>query len=769
MNGESVKQALGFLIKKWRYYLVAASGLIAYLYFPFSIDRRFASLLSSLELAIFSIVFFYPVFVVFYSILTRRNSESSVQSADEESSFEQQRNVSNAAAPIKGSSSWKKKLLHVILFSAALAGVVYVQSRRFYTLSYSPQGADTPNYLYVVNLIAHGQVLFLLGDQRVLTYALSYVVLGILGIFRISEIYGMMILPFVLLAIFSLSLYYFVYSTSKSAGLAALSVLISGVTLFVSRMLIDLFSNILSLSFCFFGLAEYYLWATGRRSYRFGLVSTASFFVLSLLANQFFWLFLVVILIVIQIVGWFNNFRHIRLTILSILPSVAVLVFQSVANLFFANTAPPQFYERFASGTSGLISPLALSAAYPFSLPTTWNWIAAYESPYIILVAAFSVLLLWRDLTKQNLLLLAWCAVCPILLITTGYIDTERLIVIFPEGIVAAYGIWLLLAARRGSDPEAGGGGTSSRRGRIIPWKWIKVLIGIFLLLLIVGTSFSYTIFPNYVFFPGNQAVNELQYIRNTYGFANPAVTILINPGTVDTLNSFNYARAITGNYVYLGGLFDFLEGNPFIVNGATVHPKVGLTNDIVLIPTSLYTVGKIETNLGTQVYPGVIAINIPDRYSMLSYIENNFLKMSSVSITNFTQGWSFSGPSLSYTATTDSSGTLLLSENDTNGPYGTATYQYIFGTQFSSGEAAFDLKCNLQSLYLRISVIYADSTHTSITFYNTVIQNNYEIYSMPLNASATISAVNFVFFNYTNVRQLQAPEWIQFNWIAFS
>jgi hypothetical protein len=544
--------------------------------------QKLDTILSTYSRDLFSLLFFYPFFSCLNYLFLSKGSSNSSQEHYE----------------VDFRSHTLIKLMLVVTLAT------FITAYRF-MVQPTPQGADTPHYLYVTNLLYHNfDVRMIMGDGRELTYLFFLVIRVVLeNLFNQTFLISLMAFPVVLSALSTVSVYRLIQISLKDSDLALLASLFSGASMFMVRISYDLFSNQFALSLSFFALAEYYSLVCSVKVSSSRFFFTSALFALVLFASRFTWFFLLTIVLI-----------HVALTkisgaslpkkqmLLSISPSALMLIVIEVATPIWGKNVPVQWYERFATPTtySALRFPFEVGEAAPLTLPSDWNWIAGMESPFILILAAIGMITLLKfPLASRHLLVVSWLLTPGILLIATGYVQSYRLVILYPIGILSAYGVLAVFRGKLG-DRICNIVKTHAHLGQVL-----RAALIIFVVILVLNSVLPRAFISNYVYYPGNVAVNQLLSIRRTFGFSNNSVVVIVHPRTLEPLNSFQYARAIVGSHVYIGELADFLEGKPFLISNVKVQLPFSSIRTIA-IPTALYPIGRFEENLSQELSSGV-------------------------------------------------------------------------------------------------------------------------------------------------------------------
>lgn len=501
----------------------------------------------------------------------------------------------NHSAPMHGYVAKSQNTLFVVTFAL----VVSLSVLRF-LLDPTPQGSDTPNYLYVSNLILEKQsILAILGDGRELTFlllaALRLIVEGVLGLpFQISVI----IFPVVLSNFMALATFQLVRTLTPDRELAIASMAFSGFSFFLIRMSYDLFAQMLGISILlllFSSMIKTLTIDPSRKSIlQIVLLSTGLIF-----AHSYTWILGMVILAVYLLGSYLEGvLPRLAPFLAAIVPGIAYFAIVRATSGLVQSLLPAQWYERTITTPSivqGVLFTLQKGNFSPLDPSFLINNTVGFENPLILTAAALGAIALLRPGSKHRLptLLVSWIASVSFPLLF-GFNQQSRLIILLPVGILAGYAA-TGLSRRVIQRVEAFS--PPPQLMRLIS----RVTSGTFIILIVILLTFSVSVpkafAPQYVYYPNNHGIDQLVLIRDQFGFENQTILVLVeDPGFVE--NSFQYARAITGANVYQGSVHDLASGKPFMLAGVVpVSPNLHSFR-LIVIPPALYSIGPVESGL---------------------------------------------------------------------------------------------------------------------------------------------------------------------------
>jgi len=485
-----------------------------------------------------------------------------------------------------------------LLFVVAMGLVASLSILRFVVDS-TPQGSDTPNYLYVSNLVLEkGALPVIIGDGRELTFLLL-VILRLLAEQVLHQPFqvSMMIFPVLLSNLIALATFQLVRTLSRDFELAVASMAFSGFSFFLIRMSYDLFAQMLGISLMLLLFSFTIELLTGSLT-RSSLTRVALLSAMLTLAHAYTWILGMAILTFYVLASRLEG-RGIKMKTLlaTLLPGLIYFGMIRLASSSLQGLLPAQWYER-TIATPSIVQGILFTfqgSLFPLDFSFLNNTTVGFENPLILTAAAIGSFALLRPHSEQPLprLMFSWTASLVVLLLF-GFSQQYRLIILLPIGILAGYAVTKL--SRLDIDTTGHFAKVLSAIG--LPRQASRrAMIMLVLICLCFAFSVPRAFVPQYVYYPSNEGVQQLLLARDLFGFGNSRILILVeDPGFVQ--NSFQWARAITGANVYEGSVNDLVAGKPFLLAGVVpVQPNLH-TVDMIVIPPALYAMGSVDTHV---------------------------------------------------------------------------------------------------------------------------------------------------------------------------
>lgn len=627
---------------------------------------------------------------------------------------------------------------------AALGVVVALTTFKFLIVP-TPQGSDTPNYLYASNLVIKGgDTLALLGDGRELTFlTLSVYRFFIESLLGQSLQVSLITFPIVLVSVLSIMIFRYVRVGTGNETSALLSMIFTGLSFFLARMSIDFFAQTLGLSLIFaiftiFNSVSTAGQPSGKASLLIFGLSTASAF-----AHAYSWVILSMMLVTYYVIGFLAREKILfRYLIYALLPGFAYVSLGWVLSPVIAVLLPHQWYERSlatASIAQGLLFPFRTGEFAPLSLAFLQDQFASVENPTILILAVIGsiVLFVFRRRGRFTASMFAMTIV-PTVLLLTGYSQSYRLIMLIPDGVLAGVG----LAALPRRVPSVFK--NYARTVRMLP---IRPILIVAILVLAFSFASSRSFIKDYVYYPGQSGVGQLQQIEEKFGFGNPKILVLVQDPAF-AANAFQYARGITGANVYQGSLIDLLLGRSFVFGGIIpIKPDLKQFETIVM-PPELYHVGNLERRF---------AIIDDGLYEIKSETLLHFVSISSiVDLADWTTdrsqtGWFATDSSLPHNATFVMGGITLTSTEIVRNSW--ATYELPILNLTHGTYALVSVSGSLVHTSGIVEVWYSKNVGGGISLgpvFKSVFNGN-AILTFPLDPTLTLSKVRVALYSGTN------------------
>ncbi len=497
-----------------------------------------------------------------------------------------------------------------------------------YVLFPWPQGSDTPLYVDAANSLFLQSDLSLMlrvwgiGVGRWLTVGIIAALRALLGFAPGNpELTTIAIVPILFGIVYSLSLYGFAHLLLGDKRFAFWAGAIAPVSFLTIRLSYDLFAQFLGQALSILalgGLVAYTL--SGRPQPR----ATGILYVLALLAHMWTWAVFAMIsagflawALVANPAVWRGTLRR-GASVLA--PSVALAVAMSIALTSI----------RFAA-----LYPFSVGDARPFSFPEGWYWIGGWESMVVWGLGCFGLVAIASrryDATAKAPLLL-WTSLLSATVFVTGFDQSYRFLIMYPMPILVVVGL-------RYVGEHLGVPSPRTRRREEALHRAVPVAM----ILLLVGSVLPYTYIAEWTYWPGEAAYKELVQVRQTYGFGNRSVLILIEPRYFET--GLLWASAVTGAEVYPGNLISLLRGDPYRREiHVWIRPDLTGVRE-VLLPSTLYLPDAYEKPL---LSPGTVT-SVPvyrvDRgFNVSTFFSDAQLPLA----TSFWADWYLSSATLGY------------------------------------------------------------------------------------------------------------------------
>lgn len=443
-----------------------------------------------------------------------------------------------------------------------------------------PQGADTPQYIEAANRIllqVDRETALPMGgiaSGRTLTVwsiTLLRAVLG--GLSGNAEILTAMLVPLILGIGYSFALYAAIRLLTPDRSLAFWAAFLAPTCFLTIRLSYDLFAQFLGQAIMILALAAFLrhcVAATPR------LWVVAALFAVGLLAHIWTWVIFTGLALAASV--WIGLrsprglLRTARDSSVALGPSIA-----GMGLLLFSATQV----------RTALVYPFSVGDSRPLSFADTWFWIGGWESVFAWILGIVGLATLARGRSEPLLavVLLLWTGLLSALIFVLGYTQSYRLILIYPTPVLIALG---LREIRR----ECG----RCRSATSAPRPSLDRVVAVAVAALLVATVLPQTFVPGWTFWPGPTAYEELDRIRDAYGFGNASVLILVDEARFE--DAFLWTRAVTGSQTYPGNLLSLLRGDPYQLDQHQWIPPDLTGVREVLIPRTLYTPDAFERTL---------------------------------------------------------------------------------------------------------------------------------------------------------------------------
>jgi len=476
----------------------------------------------------------------------------------------------------------EKRNEKLTLISSTILGMslvltfIIVQKR--YETCLLPQGFDTAAYIYHGELLEAGELLRILRSTKTIPYLITFCVYKLCkGSLYLTGI----LLPFVFAYLYVGLIFATIYIMKKDFLLASLCAFFTPLTFFFVRLTYDLFGQTLVI-----GILLLLLSVLSKIMSRNFNVKTAVYIfilILTIFLVHAWSIFLILPFLALNI--FFNILVNrstlskgvfiITLTFLSISSVIFVIVFSREVFWFLFSVIPTEFH--FLS----------------FHIDN-WYWFVCSESFLVWLFSTIGVFFMGLKREKFDIILLLWLLYIAGMVLITGYVQSYRLLLYIPGGVYGGTCLYYL-----------------TRILYFTTKKSSKIFLLIILSTMVLATflnTYSHAYIPAYVYYPSEQTVEQLYYIRHVYGFGNENVVVMVYTGFH---GSYWWVYAITGTKVFIGSIDMLLVngtdkfGNPIQVNNDTT----------VIFAIHIYgNIPPVVINYGKRITSGIYTI----RYSLL-------------------------------------------------------------------------------------------------------------------------------------------------------
>jgi len=436
----------------------------------------------------------------------------------------------------------------------------------------TPQGYDTPMYITVLNYMNQNPIGTLTTPNRCLWRPLFFA-----AIYPLNKLIGyeeltLMALPVIFAILTAAATYTFTFKGTGNKFLAALAMLLTVTSYFTIRISNTLFANFLALSIMTLTLTAT-IHASERPTKKNIAAVTATVTALTLTHAWTAMITLATMTVYTAITILKNRLKmkgQTRATLLTLAPAATLLA----ATITLAPSIIPL----------GMMNPLV----NPFTSAPQWYWAAKYEAP-ILALAILGTYLAARENTPFTRMITAWTITISLLILVVGFdqFNYQRLYILYPAGMLAAYALATILQKTTAKKPK------KTRTTAIAT----TTTIAIILIASMTPTAYA----PIHVHRPDSKTIQQLYWIRNTYGYSNPNIIVPIyNPPAqpleptstthLQDTSVWGWARAIIGDVIYQGHILNLLNHDPD-EKGHTFN----LEGKTIIIASQLYKITNLE------------------------------------------------------------------------------------------------------------------------------------------------------------------------------
>lgn len=471
---------------------------------------------------------------------------------------------------LEGTIIWCKSKLGLILALVLCLLIMAVLISLRFVQTPSPQGFDTPFYVYSLRQIYYGDFFSFLYHVHPLIL-LFFMPLAF--IFGASPVTLGFWLPFVAGSIYVLLVFFSFYSLKKSVFYAALVTLFSFSNFFFVRLSYDLYSQLIFLGFFWLALAFFikiFRYSDCSRVVNRKKYATAFFAVLlcllfidptvSLITYVFFAL---VFFLSYRKQFSFSIFlgENKKKTVLILLFFILVIC---VILAFLVQTG-------YLINQFDLYSRIFGSELAPFRLSSSWDWIIFNETLPVLLLAFFACLYFIfnrKSFYANDVLsyLFLWSAFIFSFIFMTGYSQAYRFFILLPLSLIIGHFVYSFISSNLFK---------KFRKSKITAFLSV---VGCFSVIFVVlAASFSSAYISAYVYYPNDSTIDALAQLGHEFKFGQTGVTYLVN--NPSGFSSYWY-YAYLGPNVFFGTVFDAatLNSSNRIFSNVAICPLNGLT-----------------------------------------------------------------------------------------------------------------------------------------------------------------------------------------------
>jgi hypothetical protein len=482
----------------------------------------------------------------------------------------------------------KSRILPLLCFVGIVALTVFITSYR-YLHSFTPQGADTPVYVGGINDVRYqfnfGNILL---TGRDLTHLVTVAIVLFSNAF-ISFTESVMLIPIVLTVLYVFSVYFFVKVGTKSPTKALLVAAITPLSFFVTRLSLDLYSQLFGLTMMFFAFAFYLKVLEGKKRL---LIPTAIVFAVALFSHMWTWLIFICCLplFIVLSSNETNRLGDVRgkiwLTLKILVPSFILLSLTTFLN----SRIPANLFYVYDVGE-----------LHFFNLFSGWNAIAGNETLLIWVFAFIGLIAMSLRRTRFNLLVLSLVISLSVLTLILGYDQTYRMLIVFPIPLIVGEGIYFL--TKRLSD--------YSKIKLSLRWPNLHRFLMIFVIfMMLFATALPRSYIASWVYYPSDAGMDQFSAIQTHYGYGNHSILILIEVPSGDVSNRFRWAHAITGADIFIGNFTSLLENQTFQIDQSHWQSYNLSSYNEFIIPSALYDVTSFEKSISCDVGDGLFVVS---------------------------------------------------------------------------------------------------------------------------------------------------------------
>lgn len=447
------------------------------------------------------------------------------------------------------------------------------------------QGWDTVWYLESLRSFSSDFLGTLSSFNSILGFPLNGRPLFFLVLYSVNLVVGcqevtLMVIPIIFAIIYAFATYEFVLAGTDDKLVAGLAMVLTSISYFTVRLSFDLCSNFLGLIIVLLFLTVFIKNMKNASKCNI-LLGGILFFALILVHAWTGAVFIIILVsfVFLQIVRKQKIFRRdLLFIVLTIFPSFVIgLIMIFVEPRLVTSSINYNF----------------------FSLPhTNWYYVGMMESPFLLIAAIFGLCVVFAKNTNFTNLIIAWVFVLSLAVFVTGYSESYRFYVLYPVGVLAAFGAYDMMRRMDGFLHKRF---MWDRRGVLL-----YVIVPVLLCLLVFSSTLPEAFAGMYLQRPSSLAMMQIYWIYGVYGYNNNNIIVLLYEPPAEPLegslssNIESFVRAYIGfNSIYFGNLTSLLSGAP-----DSFGRIFDLDNKLIILTSELYRLTPLELSLCKEVNP---------------------------------------------------------------------------------------------------------------------------------------------------------------------
>nr|MDO8082749.1 hypothetical protein [Candidatus Freyarchaeota archaeon] len=417
---------------------------------------------------------------------------------------------------------------------------------------------------------------------RILGFPLRGRPLFFLVLYSVNLVVGckeitLMIIPIIFAILYAFAIYKFVLVGTNDKMVASLAMLLAPLSYFMVRISFDLYNTFLSLIIVLLFLTV--LMKAMKNASKKNLLLGCIFSFALVLTHVWTWIIFLAILAsfaFIQVLRRRKNFRkNLYAMALITLPSIVI-------GLIMVSIRP---------------TVIPTSQLSFFNFPATnWYWVSMKESPFLLIPAIYGLYSVFTKNTNFTNLIIAWVFVLSLLIFVTGYSESYRFYILYPVGVLAAFGAYDLIGRADGFLHKK--------------FRWKKggallyIVVPILFCLLVFSSTLPESFDWIYLQRPNGLAMMQVYWIYWVYGYNNKNIIVVVYDPPAEPLgdswgsNIKGFARAYIGfDSMYFGNLTDLLSGHP-----DSFGRTFDTSNKTIILTSELYRLTPLELSMVEKV-----------------------------------------------------------------------------------------------------------------------------------------------------------------------